>query len=146
MCVCAVASVKSDSATQWTVVNQGPLSMGFSRQGYCSGLPCPPPGDHPNPGISPMSPASPALQVGSLRVSHWGSPGHVHTAIFKMNNQQGPTVEHMELCSMFCGNLDGRGFGGEWTCIRTAESLHCSPETITTLLISYTPIQNKNCF
>ena len=31
-----------------------------------------------------------------------------------MNNQQGPTVEHMELYSMFCGNLDGRGFGGEW--------------------------------
>ena len=32
-----------------------------------------------------------------------------HTAIFKMVNQQGPTVQHMELCSMLCGNLDGRG-------------------------------------
>ena len=31
-----------------------------------------------------------------------------------MDNQQGPTVEHMELCSMLCGNLEGREFGGEW--------------------------------
>ena len=35
--------------------------MGFSRQEYCSGLPCPPPGDLPDPGIEPASPASPAL-------------------------------------------------------------------------------------
>ena len=40
---------------------------------------------------------------------------HVHTAIFKMENQQGPTVEHRELCSMLCGSQDGRGVGGEWT-------------------------------
>ena len=38
-----------------------PLSMGFSRQEYWSGLPCPPPGDLPNPGIKPASPISPAL-------------------------------------------------------------------------------------
>ena len=36
-------------ATPWTVARQAPLSMGFSRQGYCSGLPCPPPGDLPDP-------------------------------------------------------------------------------------------------
>ena len=48
-------------ATPWTVACQTPLSMGFSRQEYWSGLPCPPPGDLPNPGIKPMSPASPAL-------------------------------------------------------------------------------------
>ena len=40
---------------------QAPLSMGFSRQEYWSGLPCPPPGDLPNPGIKPTSSASPAL-------------------------------------------------------------------------------------
>ena len=40
--------------------------------------------------------------------------GHVPTAIFKMDNQQGPTVQHMELCSVLCGSLDGREFGGEW--------------------------------
>ena len=40
---------------------QAPLSMGFSRQEYCSGLLCPPPGDLPNPGVKPVSPVSPAL-------------------------------------------------------------------------------------
>ena len=45
----------------WTVAFQVPLSMGFSRQEYWSGLPCPPPGDLPNPGIEPVSLASPAL-------------------------------------------------------------------------------------
>ena len=43
------------------VACQAPLSMGFSRQKYWSGLPCPLPGDLPNPGIKPTSPASPAL-------------------------------------------------------------------------------------
>ena len=37
----------------WTIACQAPLSMGFSRQEYWSGLPCPPPGSLPNPGISP---------------------------------------------------------------------------------------------
>ena len=48
----------------------------------------------------------------------------------------------MELCSMLCGSLDGSGVWERldtWMCM--AESIHCSPETITTLLISYT--QNK---
>ena len=53
---------------------QAPLSMGFSRQEYCSGLPCPPPGDLPDPGIEPMSPVAPALQADSLPLSHQGSP------------------------------------------------------------------------
>ena len=43
-------------ATPWTVARQAPLSMGFSRQEYWSGLPCPPPGDHLHPGIKPRSP------------------------------------------------------------------------------------------
>ena len=47
----------------WTVTHQASLSMGFSRQEYRSGLPCPPPGDLPNPGIEPRSPA---LQANSL--------------------------------------------------------------------------------
>ena len=56
-------------------------------------------------------------------------------------NQQGPTVEHMEFCSVLCGSLDGRGVWGRMnTCICMAESLCCPRETITTLLISYTPI------
>ena len=54
-------------ATRWTVAHQAPLSMGFSRPEYCSGLPFPPPGDLPNPrvkSVSPLSPASPALTGG----------------------------------------------------------------------------------
>ena len=42
-------------ATPWTVVYQASLSMGFSRQEYWSGLPCPSPGDLPDPGIKPRS-------------------------------------------------------------------------------------------
>ena len=44
-------------ATPWTVALQAPLSMGFSRQEYWSGLPCPLPGDLPNPENEPGSPA-----------------------------------------------------------------------------------------
>ena len=44
-------------ATPWTVAYQAPLSMGFSRQEYWSGLPFPSPGDLPDPGIEPWSPA-----------------------------------------------------------------------------------------
>ena len=52
--------------------------------------------------------------------------------------------KHMEFCSMLCGSLDGRGVWGRMdTCVCTAEPLHCSPESIKVLLISYTPIQNK---
>ena len=43
--------------TLWTAALQAPLSMGFSRQEYWSGLPFPSPGDLPDPGIKPMSPA-----------------------------------------------------------------------------------------
>ena len=47
----------SDSVTPWMVARQTPLSMEFSRQEYWSGLPFPSPGDLPNPGIKPGSPA-----------------------------------------------------------------------------------------
>ena len=45
------------------VAHQVPLSMGFSRQEYRSGLPCPPPGDLPDPGIEPTTLTSPVLQI-----------------------------------------------------------------------------------
>ena len=62
-----------------------------------------------------------------------------------MENQQGPTVEHMQPCSMLCGSLEGRGVWGKMICVYLwlgpfavdlKLSQHC-------LLISYTPIQNK---
>ena len=47
--------------TSWTIALQAPLSVGFSREENWSGLPCPPPGDLPNPGIKLVSLISPAL-------------------------------------------------------------------------------------
>ena len=64
VCVCVMLSCFSCvrlCATLWTVSHQAPLSMGFSRQQYWSGLPFPPPGDLPDPGIKPSSQASPTL-------------------------------------------------------------------------------------
>ena len=58
-------------ATPWTVAYQAPLSMGFSRQEYWSGLPFPSPGDLPNPGIEP---GSPALQTNALLSKPPGKP------------------------------------------------------------------------
>ena len=57
--------------TPWTIARQAPLSMGFSRQEYWSGLPRPSPGDLPNPGIEPESLTSPAL-AGSLPLAPSG--------------------------------------------------------------------------
>ena len=71
-------------------------------------------------------------QVGSL-----GWTCVIHTALFKVDNQQGPTVQHMDLYLMLCGSLDGRGVWSRMdTCICEAETLGCSPKTIT-LLIGY---------
>ena len=57
--------------TPWTVARQAPLSVGFSRQEYWSGLPFPSPGDLPDPGIKPRSPA---LQADSLPAEPQGKP------------------------------------------------------------------------
>ena len=62
------------SVTPWTVVCQDSLSMGFSRQDYWSGLPCPPPGDLPDPRIKPVSLMSPALADRFFSQHHLGSP------------------------------------------------------------------------
>ena len=62
-------------AAPWTAALQAPLSMGFPRQEYWSGLPFPSPGELPDPGIQPMSPA---LQVDSLPLNYLG---HLHLYI-----------------------------------------------------------------
>ena len=66
---CKVTYVMSDSATLWTVALQTPLSIGFSRQEYWSGLLFPIPGDLPDPGMEPKSPVSPALAGGFFTTS-----------------------------------------------------------------------------
>ena len=60
--------------TPWTVAHQAPLSMGFPRREYWSGLPFPSPGDLPNPGTEPRSPA---LQADSLPTELRGKLGVV---------------------------------------------------------------------
>ena len=59
LCVCVLSYFSRVRlfATPWTVAHQDPLSMGFSRQEYWSGLPFPPPGDLPDPEMEPGSPA-----------------------------------------------------------------------------------------
>ena len=60
--------------------------------------------------------------------------GHVHTAIFEMDNQQGSIVLYMELCPIFCSNLDWREFGGEWIHVYLLAE---SSETVTTLFVNW---------
>ena len=77
-CICSHSGVSSSLTSSWTVACQAPLSMGFPRQEYWSGLPFPSPGDIPDSGIEPASLVSPELQVDSLPLSHLGTyyPGY----------------------------------------------------------------------
>ena len=72
--LCPVASIVISSLRPRTVAHQAPWSRGFYRQKYWSGLLCPLPGVLPNPGIKPISPASPALQADSLPSEPSGKP------------------------------------------------------------------------
>ena len=84
VCVCVLALVTELSCvwlfvTPWTVACQAPLSIGFSKQKYQSGLPCPPPGNLPNPGIRP---GSPALQADSSLSKHPGKPIYIYMYLY----------------------------------------------------------------
>ena len=63
--------------TPWTVSQQAPMSMEFSRQEYSSGLPFPTPGDLPNPGVEPASSVSPALAGRFFTTEIPGKPHHL---------------------------------------------------------------------
>ena len=71
LCACVLSGFSRVRlcATLWTRARQAPLSTGFSRQEYWSGLPCPPPGDLPDPGMEPWSLVSPALAGGLFTAS-----------------------------------------------------------------------------
>ena len=69
-------------ATPWTVANQAPLSMGFSRQECWSGLPFPSPGDLSDPGIEPESPA---LQADALPSEPPGKPILAYVVVSKIS-------------------------------------------------------------
>ena len=67
VCVCVLVAQSCQLfATPWTIVCQTPLSMEFSTQEYWTGLTFVSPGDHPNPGIKPETPVSPALVTGGF--------------------------------------------------------------------------------
>ena len=72
--MCVNCSIVPDFVTPWTVARQAPLSKGFSREEYWSGLPFPSSRDLPDPGIETESPISPMLEADSLPLSHQGSP------------------------------------------------------------------------
>ena len=75
------------------------LSMGFSRKEYWSGLPCPPLGDLPDPGIEPASPMTPALQVDSWLLSQQGSPCYLQHMILLPKSF---TVFPPKICVFWC--------------------------------------------
>ena len=99
-CCCWVASVMLDSL--WPHGLSGVLSMRFSRQEYWSGLPCPSPGDLPDPGIKPMSPACPALKTDSLPLSHRESPVR-NLLRFKKKEKDFPLESYV--AKFFCQNI-----------------------------------------
>ena len=81
ICIC---SVMSDSETSWTAAHEAPVSTGFHRQEYWSGLPFPTSGDLPHPGIEPESLASLALAGGFFTTASPGKPVYIyiHTYIY----------------------------------------------------------------
>ena len=85
-------------ATPWTVAHQAPLSMGFSRQEYWSGLPFPSPGDLPDPGIEPGSSAS---QADALPSEPPGKPFSSQVNVSSLRKHPGhPLEEVIHLCFM----------------------------------------------
>ena len=93
----AVPSVATDSlSTFWTVARQAPQSVGFSRQEYWSGLPCPPPGHLPNPGMKPVSLASPAW-TGRFFAT-WEAPSKVQGIPKGSSNIYSTGQHHRTLC------------------------------------------------
>jgi len=89
LCVCAKSLQLCPNSlwSLWTAACQVPLSMGFSRQEYWSGLPCPPPGDLPDPGIKPASlPSNLHWQAGSLLLAPPGKPFTCYCCILKSDN------------------------------------------------------------
>ena len=111
MCVCVcvykLLSHVGLFATPWTVTYQAPLSMGFSREEYWSGLPFPPPEELPDPGIKP---SSPALQADSLSSEPPGGAGDLelpqitrHEAAY---HPESSTLLEVPACAKFLGTSD----------------------------------------
>ena len=98
MCVSSVSHVHS--AIPWTAAHWVPLSMGFSRQEYWSGLPFLPVGDLPNPVIEPPSPVSPTL---AGRLYHWATwEAHIYIYISNSKTEYEDLFYKVpEICHMY---------------------------------------------
>ena len=95
--------------TSWTVACQAPLSTEFSRQEYWSGLPFPPSGDLPDPGIEPKSLGSLPASAGGFFTNNATWKAHIYTLLcIKQITNKEPTVQHRELGSIFCNGLYGK--------------------------------------
>ena len=110
--------------TPWTAAPQALLFMGFSRQEYLSGLPSPPPGGLPDPGMERSSPVSPALQAESLLLGHRGS---LHTHIHAFKNRHSPfhtcrchALSHLKAFAPLSGRL-------EFACLTLCSSFKTQP-------------------
>ena len=85
--------------TLWSVGQQAPLSRGFSRQEYWSGLPFPPPGDLRSPGMEPMSPA---LQADSLPAEPQGSPRILEWVAISFSRGYSQPRDRTSISGSFC--------------------------------------------
>ena len=114
--MCAQPSHVRLSVTPWTVAHQAPPSMGLSRQEQWGGLPCPPPGDLPDPGTDPVSLTRPALADGFFTTSAtWEAPeGKPNGAPRKQNTsrQEGlKTFQQERSCQNPSSKSRGTGDG-----------------------------------
>ena len=105
MCAKLLLSCPTLCDPLWTVACQAPLSMGFFMQEYWSGLPFPPPGGLPDPGMEPVSPVSPALQVRSLLAEPLVSPtrtsnGSILVLSYSMDDDWSPVYFRGSLFGM----------------------------------------------
>ena len=97
--------------TLWTVALQAPQSMGFSRQEYWNGLPCPPPGDLPDPGVKPTSPA---LQADFFTAEPLGQPLNIHILQSGSNNHDCTSPATLRQCLGFPGGTSGKEPGCQY--------------------------------
>ena len=97
-------SVVLDSVTPWILACQAPPSMEFFRQEYCSELPFPTPGNLLDPGIEPMSLASPALTGGFFTTE---PPGKPHDSILEWSESEREEKYHilMHICGIWKKNI-----------------------------------------
>ena len=137
MCVRSL-SVMSDSATPRTVALQAPLSMGYSRQEYWSGQPCPPPGDVPDPGTEPGFLCALHRQVGSLPLSHLlllGQFLQIETSSMYLTCQ----------CYTVSGAGDDRTWSGGGQLSPSIVSPTPNPSVFTSAQHSLTPAESSKC-